>query len=90
MKSIEVENQDFYSFVGSISKRLQLYGESLLGVAHQGGETFSTESIDELGAMLCQDSRRLATARGALCDRCRLHDVVEKIEVRIVNGSRGK
>lgn len=90
MSSTEVENQDFYSFLGSLSKRLQLYGESLLGLAHLGGETFSTESIDELGALLCQDSRRLATARGALCNRCRMHDVVEKIEVRIFKRGQRK
>lgn len=90
MSSTEVENQDFYSFLGSLSKRLQLYGETLLGLAHLGGETFSTESINELGALLCQDSRRLTKAREVLCDRCRLHDVVEKIEVRMVKGGRRK
>lgn len=87
MNSIEVDNQDLHSFLGSLSRRLQLYGESLMGLVHLGE---GTESIDELGNLLCQDATRLKAGRDLLCERCRLHEMVDILETRKVKGGKSR
>lgn len=85
MSSSEVERKDFHSYLGSLSRRLQLYGMSLIGM-----DATIDEPVVELGDVLYQEAKRLELAREVLCDRCRLEEVVEKIEVAKSSNRRRK
>ena len=87
---VEVDQKDLYSFLGTLSKRLQLRGESLMGLVHLGMGTVNEESIDELGDLLRQDATRLKATRDLLCDRCRFHEVIDVFEIRKSKGGPKK
>lgn len=79
---VEIDRQDLYTFVGSLTRRLRLFGQSLISLYQLGTVTDSEVGVDELGVLLVQDAGRLKAARDLLCDKCRLLEVIDSFEIR--------
>jgi len=74
---VTISNEDVSSFFTSLVHRLRLHGEGLIGT----DDGLPRELLDELGAILVQESRRLEEVQGLLCKTCGLHSVDEMLVV---------
>jgi len=80
-KKMDVEDSDVDSMVARQARRLRMYGDFLIALDAQEGDSHDSGSLGELGGLLYGEARRLEFLRPLIPKATGLLRVVEQIEL---------